>query len=130
MEERSIPFLLIAYYSMGGARKPPITFAELYLLGDLPGVPVVKNLPSNAENACSISRRGTKVPRAVGQLSPCATPKKPTCSRAHAPQGRPSTARKKRTAFSGSEVLWELCGGLCLLWGTSHHHMKAGKQEL
>ena len=24
--------------------------------GDLPGVPVVKNLPSNAENACSISR--------------------------------------------------------------------------
>ena len=56
MEERSIPGLLIAYYSMGGARKPLITFAELYLLGDLPGVRVVKNLPSNAENACSISR--------------------------------------------------------------------------
>ena len=37
---------------------------------DFPGGPVVKNLPSNAGNMGSILGRGTKIPHAVGQLSP------------------------------------------------------------
>ena len=40
--------------------------------GDFPGGPVVMNLPCNAGNGGSIPGRGTKIPRAVEQLSPCA----------------------------------------------------------
>ena len=45
---------------------------------DFPGGPVVKNLPCNAGDAGSIPDRGTKIPHAVGQLSPCATNSEPT----------------------------------------------------
>ena len=38
---------------------------------DIPGGPVVENLTSNAEEAGSIPDQGTKIPHAVGQLSPC-----------------------------------------------------------
>ena len=38
--------------------------------GDFPGGPVVKNLPSNAGGAGLIPGRGTKIPHAMGQLSP------------------------------------------------------------
>ena len=38
---------------------------------DFPGGPVVKNLPSNAGDMGPILGRGTKIPHAVGQLSPC-----------------------------------------------------------
>ena len=37
----------------------------------LPGAPVVKNLPSNAGDVGSIPSGGTKIPYAMGQLSPC-----------------------------------------------------------
>ena len=37
---------------------------------DLLGGPVVKNLPSNAGNAGSIPSPGTRIPLALGQLSP------------------------------------------------------------
>ena len=50
------------------------------------GGPVVKNQPSNVGDVCSIPDRGTKIPHAVGQLSPCATPTEPMCSRACVPQ--------------------------------------------
>ena len=40
---------------------------------DFPGGPVVKNLPSNAGDVGLIPGRGTKIPQAVGQLSPWAT---------------------------------------------------------
>ena len=40
---------------------------------DLPGTPEVKNLPCNAEDAGSILAQGTKIPHAVGQLSPSTT---------------------------------------------------------
>ena len=40
---------------------------------DFPGGPVVKNLPSNAGDVGLIPGRGTKIPRAAGQLSPRAT---------------------------------------------------------
>ena len=38
-------------------------------IGDFPGGPVVKNLPSNAGDAGSIPGQGTKIPHAAGQLS-------------------------------------------------------------
>ena len=43
---------------------------------DFPGSPVVKNLPSNAADAGSIPGQGTKIPHAMGQLSPCAAIRK------------------------------------------------------
>ena len=44
---------------------------------DFPGGPVVKNLPSNAGDMGSIPGRGTKIPHAVGQLSPCTATTEP-----------------------------------------------------
>ena len=47
---------------------------------DLPGGPVVRNLPCNAGDAGSISGQGTKIRHAVRQLSLCATAReKPVC---------------------------------------------------
>ena len=40
---------------------------------DFPGGPVVKNPPSNAGDMGSIAGQGTKIPHAMGQLTPCAT---------------------------------------------------------
>ena len=40
---------------------------------DFPGGPGVKNPPPNAGDAGLILGRGTKIPHATGQLSPCAT---------------------------------------------------------
>ena len=45
--------------------------------GDFPGGPVVKNPPSSAGNVGSIPGRGTKIPHAVGQLSPYAATTEP-----------------------------------------------------
>ena len=70
-------------------------------LRDFPRGPVVKNLPYNAGAVGLIPGQGTKIPHAVGQLSPHATTTEltclneracvlqatePTCSGAHAPQ--------------------------------------------
>ena len=41
--------------------------------GLFPGGPVVMNPPSNARDTDSIPGRGTKIPHAMGQLSPRAT---------------------------------------------------------
>ena len=47
---------------------------------DIPAGSVVKNPPSNAEDTGSIPGRETKIPHAMGQLSPCtATGEKPSC---------------------------------------------------
>ena len=40
---------------------------------DLPGGPVVKNLPYNAGDTGSIPGWGTKIPRVAEEQSPCAT---------------------------------------------------------
>ena len=40
---------------------------------------MVKNLPSNAGDVCSIPGRGTKIPRAAGQLSPHAATTEAAC---------------------------------------------------
>ena len=53
---------------------------------DLSGGPVVKNPPSNAGDLGSIPGRGTKIPHAAGQLSPCNATTEPAHSEAHAPQ--------------------------------------------
>ena len=69
---------------------------KYHLLGDFPGGPVLKNPPSNAGDTGSISGWGTKIPRAVGQLSLHAAATDPTCSGACVPQleKSPRTATK------------------------------------
>ena len=47
-------------------------------LGDFPGGPVVKNLPSSAGDTGLIPGQGTNIPHAVGQLSPHVTTTEPT----------------------------------------------------
>ena len=44
--------------------------AQNVLLGDVPGCPVVKNLPCSAGDVHSIPGQGTEIPEAVEQLSP------------------------------------------------------------
>ena len=41
------------------------------MLQDFPGGPVVKHLPSNAGDMCSIPDGGAVIPHAMEQLSPC-----------------------------------------------------------
>ena len=50
-----------------------LSWPDLKPQGGTSLVVVVKNQPSHAEDAGSIPGRGTKIPRAVGQLSPDAT---------------------------------------------------------
>ena len=50
-----------------------IKIYQEYVFWDFLGGPVVKNLPTNAGDAGLIPGRGTKIPHAAGQLSPCAT---------------------------------------------------------
>ena len=38
---------------------------------------MVENLPDNVEDVGLIPGQGTKIPHAVGQLSPCATTREP-----------------------------------------------------
>ena len=53
----------------------PAKNALKVLLKDFPGGPMVKNLPCNAGDAGFIPGRGTEIPHAVRQLSPCSTTK-------------------------------------------------------
>ena len=64
--------------------------------GDFPDGPVVKNPPANAGDTGSILGPGTKIPHAVGHLSPYTTPTEATCPRVCAPQ-------KKKPLW------WETC---------------------
>lgn len=45
--------------------------------GDFPGGPVVKNPPSKARDSGSIAGQGTKIPPALGQLSPLTITREP-----------------------------------------------------
>ena len=58
-----------------GSSGHPSTFSVNHLaFGDLPGGPVVKNLPHKAGDSGLLSGRGAKTPHAVGHLSlPAAT---------------------------------------------------------
>ena len=46
---------------------------------DFPGGPVVKDPPSSAGDVGSIPGQGTKIPHALGQLSPCTTTTELVC---------------------------------------------------
>ena len=50
--------------------RPVYMLSTRYPLQDFPGGPVVKNLPSNAEDTSSIPGQGTKISHAARQLSP------------------------------------------------------------
>ena len=72
------------------------------VLWDLPGGPLVKNLPCNARDAGSIPGRGTKISHAVEQLNRRATTREPvhhnkgsrmTQQRSHVLQLRPDAAK-------------------------------------
>ena len=63
--------------------------------GDFPGGPVVKNPPSNAGDVGSIPGRGTKIPRAMEQLSLNAAATESACSEACVPQLESSHATTK-----------------------------------
>lgn len=60
---------------------------------DLPGGPMDKNLPSNAGNAGSIPSPGTRIPHALGPLSPHAQ------LRYWALQLKPDTVKNKYKIF-------------------------------
>ena len=47
-------------------------FENIFFFQDFPGCPGVKNLPCRAGDRCSIPGLGTKIPRVMEQLSPCA----------------------------------------------------------
>ena len=68
-------------------------------VGDFPGGPVVKNLPSNAGDMGSIPGQGTKIPHVTGQLpSPRATTREKPArhnERSCMPQLRPDLAKNK-----------------------------------
>ena len=70
--------------------------------GDFPSGPVVKNLPSNAGDAGSIPGQGTKIPHAVGQLSPRTATTEPTHSRARVPQLDSPCATTTEPTHSGA----------------------------
>ena len=60
---------------------------------DFPGGPEVRNLPSNAGDTDSIPGRGTKIPQALGKLSPCiATKSLAAC----VPQEDQAQSKKKK----------------------------------
>ena len=66
---------------------------------DFPGIPVVKNPPSNAGDIGSIPDQGTKIPHAARQLSPWATStEKPARQnkRLHMLQLRPKAVTNKK----------------------------------
>ena len=66
-----------------------------------PGGPVVKNLPYNAGDAGSIPGQGTKIPRAAGQLIPCATTTELTCLKWR--REKPHTATREKPVHRNKE---------------------------
>ena len=69
---------------------------------DFPSGPVVKNPPSSAADAGSIPGRGTKIPRAAGQLSPRATTTELVCL--HERAREPQTTERKPSRHNWREA--------------------------
>ena len=64
---------------------------------DFPGGPVFKNLPCNAGEVILSFCQGTKIPHAVGQLSPCVLELMfHNWREVYGPQQRPRAAKKKK----------------------------------
>ena len=74
-----------SWVQLGGSARYSLGSHTKKVLTDFPRGPVVKNPPSNAGDAGSIPGQGTKIPHAMGQLSPQATIREPACHnyRAH-----------------------------------------------
>ena len=66
---------------------------------------MVKNLPSNVGDVGSIPGRGTRIPHAAGQLSPCTATREPTRSGACMPQleGSPYATTREKPAHHNEE---------------------------
>ena len=65
---------------------------------------MVKNPPSSAADASLIPGQGTKIPHAVGQLSPRATTAEPVCSGVHMPQPEPVCQNKRMSQLRSDSV--------------------------
>ena len=70
--------------------------------GDVPGGPVVRNLPSKAGGAGLIPGRGTRIPHAIEQLIPRAATK-----RAHTAQLRSNAAKIKNNNNNETNLVSE-----------------------
>ena len=70
---------------------------------DFPDGPVVKNLPPNAGSAGLIPGQRTKIPHALGQLSPFATTKDPMCT---ATKTQCSQIKQINKYFLKNKILW------------------------
>ena len=80
-------------------------------LEDIPGGPVVKNLPSNAGDIGSIPGQGTKIPHAVGQLTVRET--------------QHSKKKKKKR----ERDIWNFVLGLSWRGQHSNHHSHAERES-
>ena len=78
------PMIYIPNSNFGHSQVHP--FSRENTSWDFPDDPVAKNLPSNAGDMGLIPGQGTKIPHAMGQLSPCGTATEPTHSGALGPQ--------------------------------------------
>ena len=76
--------LLLKNYSLIKKNKAPtlIFISKLkFALGEFPGSPAVKTLPSKAGHFSLVPGQGTRIPHATGQLSPCPVTKmQPSCN--------------------------------------------------
>ena len=93
---------------------------------------VVKNLPGNTGDLGSTPGWGTKIPHAVGQLSPHAATTEPVYSRAPALQEKCTTVKtegsqnlkKKKKKIGGRRVQdgehMYTCGGFILIFGKTN----------
>jgi hypothetical protein len=70
--------------------------SEDRLLRRFPGHPVMKNLPSNAEDAGSSPGTGTRIPHAAGQLSLPTAAQDATVRIPHAPSKTQHSQREKK----------------------------------
>ena len=89
---------------------------------DFPGGPVFKNLPCNAGEVILSFCQGTKIPHAVGQLSPCVLELMfHNWREVYGPQQRPRAAKKKKGSGRGGHLL-SLCSYLQLLLCSWERH--------
>ena len=72
-----------------------IYFNQKIETGDFPGGPVVKNLPSNAEDACSIPGQGIKIPHTMGQIHPHAATRESPSTTVKTQSSSPTKKKKK-----------------------------------
>ena len=90
---------------------------------DFLGCPVVKNLPCNAGEVILSLGQGTKIPHAVGQLSPCILELMfHNWREVYGPQQRPRAAKKKKKKIRQrgvtSLVFVPICNS-CYVLGTA-----------